>query len=185
MSMNIWCKFIKGDKLAFNSLMQVYFNVLFCYGCKFSKDQELVKDTIQELFIRIWETRENLSIDVKPKPYLMASLRRALHRKIKKEPYKISYSDLWDNINFFDFEISVEQNYIKNEKQMLIAQEMAMKVSLLPKRQKEVVYLKFFMDMGRDDICKVMDIRPQTVSNLLQSALKNLRGQLESTALNL
>src|SRR5690606_33011302 len=107
--MDLWRNFIKGDRLAFDSLMQQHINILFCYGCKFSKDEELVKDAIQELFIRIWETRLNLCSDVKPKPYLMASLRRLLHRKIKRDLNTVPFSSLDDNSIFFDVEMSVEQ----------------------------------------------------------------------------
>src|SRR5690606_19176547 len=142
--MELWRKFINGDKLAFDSLMQEHVNILFCYGCKFSKDQELVKDAIQELFIRIWETRQNLSSEVKPRPYLMASLRRLLHRKIKQGIHVVPFSSVDDNLNFFDIEMSVEQHYIQNEKLMHMAIQIGAKVSSLPERQKEVVYLKFF-----------------------------------------
>ena len=45
----------------------------------------------------------------------------------------------------------------------------------LPQRQREVVYLRFFQSMSRDEIAVVMEIAPQTVSNILQIALGKLR----------
>ena len=45
----------------------------------------------------------------------------------------------------------------------------------LPRRQKEVIYLKFFQELDRDQIAAVMAIAPQTVSNLMQLAIKQLR----------
>src|SRR5690606_1019715 len=140
----IWQAFLAGDTRAFRRLMHVHFRPLFHYGTKFCADEELVKDTIQELFIRLWDRRDHLAADVNPKAYLMASIRRALHRKTTAQERFSSYENLEDNINFFDFELSVEQTFIKKEGSLNLAREIAEKVASLPKRQKEVVYLKFF-----------------------------------------
>lgn len=45
-------------------------------------------------------------------------------------------------------------------------------ISALPNGQKEVVYLKFFQELSRDQIDQIMDTAPQTVSNLLQLAIR-------------
>jgi DNA-directed RNA polymerase specialized sigma24 family protein len=45
----------------------------------------------------------------------------------------------------------------------------------LPERQKEVVYLKFFESLSREEISHILEIAPQTVSNILQIALGKLR----------
>lgn len=174
----IWRELISGNKTAFQQLMHQYFRVLFSYGTKFSRDEELVKDTIQELFIRLWDRKAHLAADVNPKAYLLASLRRALHRKTTVQDRFSSYDSLEDSINFFDFELSVEHAFIQKEGSASLAKEIADKVAGLPKRQKEVVYLKFFQEMSRDEISTTMGISPQTVSNLLQSALKKLRSEL-------
>lgn len=174
----IWKEVVNGNKAAFQKLINQYFRVLFSYGTKFSRDEELVKDTIQELFIRLWDRKAYLAVDVNPKAYLMASLRRALHRKTIALDRFSPYDSLEDNINFFDFELSVEHTFIQKEGSVSLAKEIAGKVANLPKRQQEVVYLKFFQEMSRDEISTAMGISPQTVSNLLQSALKKLRSEI-------
>jgi len=175
---SLWKEVVSGNKTAFEKLMHQYFRLLFSYGTKFSKDEELVKDTIQELFIRLWDRKVHLAAEVNPKAYLLASLRRALHRKAAAQDRFFSYDSLEDNINFFDFELSVEHAFIQKEGSVSLANEIAGKIATLPKRQKEVVYLKFFQEMSRDEISTAMGISPQTVSNLLQSALKKLRSEL-------
>jgi hypothetical protein len=76
----LWQDFLAGEVSAFEKLMSDNFRLLFRYGSKFSKDRELVKDSIQDLFMILWEKRDNLSSDAAVKPYLMASLRRLMHR---------------------------------------------------------------------------------------------------------
>lgn len=178
---HLWKLFIDGNEEAFKKLMEQHFMQLFNYGTKFSNDEELVKDTIQELFILLWDRKENLSIDVNPKAYLISSLRRALHRKIQSQNHFIRYSDLKDNINYFNFQVSVEDNMIEDEITKARAKRIAENITGLPERQKEVVYLKFFEEMSRDEISETMGITPQTVSNMLQIALKKLRTELISS----
>ncbi|RYF73519.1 MAG: sigma-70 family RNA polymerase sigma factor, partial [Cytophagaceae bacterium] len=45
----------------------------------------------------------------------------------------------------------------------------------LPRRQREAVYLKFYQNMGNEEISKLMDINIQSVYNLIFGALGNLK----------
>jgi RNA polymerase sigma factor (sigma-70 family) len=169
-----WRRFLTGDREAFGQLMSVHYRSLFQYGSKFSKDKEFVKDSIQDLFLTLWEKRENLSADAEPKPYMMASLRRLMHRSTSSR-LRLGEGQLNDVDASFDVEFSVEHAYIENESTLVSAQQLHQLLDELPKRQKEVVYLKYFQEMDRDQISEVMAVTPQTVSNLLQIAIKQLK----------
>ena len=170
----IWQRFLAGEVDAFDHLMTTHFRVLFHYGSKFSKDKEFIKDNIQDLFLILWERRQNLSLDIAVKPYLMASLRRLMHRSAMSKPL-LSDSSVEEINGNFDIEFSVEEEYIENESTLVITQKLKSLLDELPTRQKEVVYLKFFQEMDRGQISEVMNISPQTVSNLLQIAIKQLK----------
>ncbi|RRB15629.1 RNA polymerase sigma factor [Larkinella knui] len=170
----LWKQFLSGDTLAFESLMSSHFQVLFHYGSKFSKDREFVKDCIQDLFLILWERRGNLNAEVAVKPYLMASLRRLMNRSGHPKtglPDAVST----DEQGVFEIEFSVEEEYIEQESIRVTTQRFKKLLDELPKRQKEVIYLKFFQEMDRNQISEVMDISPQTVSNLLQIAIRQLK----------
>ncbi len=180
-SAQLWRLFVAGDIEAFKILMDQSFGYLFKYGSGFTHDQELIKDTIQELFILLWSKKENISIDVNPKAYLISSCRRALHRKIESQKRFLHCSALEERIDVFHFEVSVEETIIRNESITLQAKEIAANITNLPSRQREVVYLKFFEGMSREEISEVMGISTQTVSNMLQMALRKLRIKLASS----
>lgn len=170
----IWQRFLAGEVEAFDRLMTLHFRTLFHYGSKFSKDKEFVKDNIQDLFLILWERRQNLSGDIAVKPYMMASLRRLMHRSSKSKPLlsDTAFDEVSGN---FEIEFSVEEEYIENESSLVLTQKLGKLLDELPERQKEVVYLKFFQEMDRGQISEVMNISPQTVSNLLQIAIKQLK----------
>lgn len=169
----LWRRLLKGNVAAFESLMSCHFRTLFQYGLKFSSDEEFVKDTIQDLFLYIWERRQNLNGNIPVVPYLLASLRRMMHRASSTS---VSYVPSFENQPMlFDVKFGVETEYIRHETSRLMSHRLNRILDKLPPRQKEVIYLKFYQELTRDQIAVVMNISPQTVSNVLQIAMKQLR----------
>ena len=170
----LWQDFLAGEVRAFEKLMSDNFRLLFRYGSKFSRDRELVKDSIQDLFLILWEKRDNLNPDAAVKPYLMASLRRLMHRQVSSRTW-VGGEALQEEDDYFEIEFSVEDDYIRNEATHSRAHHLQKLINALPRRQKEVVYLKFFQELSREQIAEVMAVSPQTVSNLLQIAIRHLK----------
>ena len=172
---SIWQTFIEGNRSSYRQLMESNYRALYNYGIKFSQDPEIVRDCIQDLFMNLWVKRESISKTVNTKAYLFSSLRRLLHRKIVSvNKHKYSIIDV-PFIDAFTFQVSIEQKIITNESTVHIAKRIAASLQNLPGRQREIIYLKYFHDFSRDQIAEAMNISPQTVSNLLQIALKKLK----------
>ena len=49
---NTWDLYLTGDAAALETLMKRHYQTLYNYGSRFTKDHELIKDHIQELFFR-------------------------------------------------------------------------------------------------------------------------------------
>ena len=174
---------LQGDQFALAQLMELYVDTLYNYGSRFSNDHTMVEDCIQNLFIGIWQRRAFLSIPLNIKSYLFSSLRRMIHRKVRLIK-KVSVISLSDNDSpGFDFELSIEHSLIQKEESRIMTNKLMYLITALPKRQKEVIYLKFFENLNREEIADIMQISPQAVSNLLQKALRNLRSSNTSIAL--
>jgi RNA polymerase sigma factor (sigma-70 family) len=170
----IWKLFVDGDDRSFRRLIFQYYAGLFNYGSKFTADRDLVKDGIQDLFLTLWNKRKSISQPQNVKAYLFASLRRIIHRKLA-DHQKTKARNEGIDIDF-EFQVSIESQYVKEETTANIAKKMASLIEKLPARQKEVIFLKFYQDFNRNEIAHAMDITPQTVSNLLQIALHKLKG---------
>jgi len=172
----LWLRLIDGDELALDGLMQLFFKELFHYGTKFSADDDLIKDCIQDLFLDLWERRHTLRTDVLVKPYLLVAVRRRIHRVWQMNQLQ---TDLTTQPEFAA-EFTVEDSLIRSEQARATARQMQQLLDSLPARQKEVIYLKYFQELDRDQIADTMQIAPQSVSNLLQEALRKLRIQWPS-----
>ena len=170
----LWREMLAGDVTAYEHLIDRTYDLLFHYGTKFNGDRELVKDCIQDVFLGVWEKRDALNPEIPPKPYLLASLRRRLHRLASR--LRMDCMDYYNESDVvFDLAFNVEYQLIESENDRLLAARMTEMLNELPKRQKEAVFLRFYNDMEREEIAAVMDIQPQSVSNLLQEAFKFIK----------
>jgi RNA polymerase sigma factor (sigma-70 family) len=170
----LWREMLVGNVTAYKDLIDRTYDLLFHYGTKFNGDRELIKDCIQDVFLGVWEKRNALNPDIPPKPYLLASLRRRLHRLTSR--LRMDCMDYYNESDIvFDLEFSAEYQMIESENDRLLALRMTEMLNELPKRQKEAVFLRFYNDMEREEIAMVMDIQPQSVSNLLQEAFKFIK----------
>src|ERR1035437_3609212 len=70
--------FINGEVAAFSKLYNLHVNMLYNYGCKLTKDAELLKDCIQEVFIKIYNKRTELDTVTNFKSYIIISLKNKL-----------------------------------------------------------------------------------------------------------
>lgn len=175
----LWRQFISGNSSAFEKLVDSTYKLLFQYGGKFCRDQDLVKDCIQDVFLALWESRQSLNSSIPPRPYLLASLRRRIHRKVQYDRLELNSLDE----NFFCTEFTIVENMIEMEESKEMSSKLSYLFNNLPPRQKEIIYLKFYQNLNREEIAEVMQISPQSVSNLFQKSLFWLRNNWSTPTL--
>ena len=56
-----WNNFLAGDEDAFSKIYEHLAGDLLSFGATLTSDSELVKDCIQEIFLRIYQNRAKLS----------------------------------------------------------------------------------------------------------------------------
>lgn len=74
----LWQAFLSSDKDAFAWLFEKYADAMYAYGSKMTSDTELIKDAIQDVFIKLYKNRQNLRKNVSVKGYLFVALKRTL-----------------------------------------------------------------------------------------------------------
>ena len=75
---DLWQAFLSSDKEAFACLFEEYVDAMYAYGCKMTSDAELVKDAIQDVFVKLYKNRLSLRENVMIKGYLFVALKRTL-----------------------------------------------------------------------------------------------------------
>lgn len=171
----LWERFRNGDVDAFGELSQLHYRLLYNYGLKFSPDSEFIKDCIQELYLDLWERRSHLSQTAFVKSYLLKSLRHRiikenLHLKRFREPNTIPFE-----LN--EAELPVEMKKIEEESLHLQVTQIKKSISLLTKRQKEIIYLRYYQNMSYEQIASIMSISSASVATLHYRTLQQMKSQ--------
>ncbi|GAB2790780.1 sigma-70 family RNA polymerase sigma factor [Rhabdobacter roseus] len=171
----LWLAFKKGDKEAFNRLASLFYQTLYSYGTKLTPDRGLVEDCIQDLFFELWQRRTFLGATEHVKFYLLKALRRKIyHEKKTQDKWNAQAVEAQDEQAFVG-EFSVEKNIIDLETSELHLKKLHHVLAKLSKRQREIIYLKFYQEMDYEQIANVMSINYQSVRNLLHTALRELK----------
>lgn len=168
-----WAAFKKGDSAAFAYLYSYFSRSLIQYGYRVSTDTDLIKDSVQDLFVELWKSRESLA-DVNAEG-IQFYLFRALRNKINANRRRTFLTDA-DNIpEAIDEALSSEESIIYGESQSEQHLLIERAIQKLSKRQREVINLRFVNDFSHDEIAQIMQLNYQSVSNLLFTSLQSLR----------
>ena len=170
---DLWQSFKEGDKDSFKNIYFKYFHNLYEYGMRISGDKEIVKDTIHDLFVKLWNNKSNLGDVTALRAYLIVALRSTLYNNLQKISRK-PVEQLSENTPF-EMVFSVESDYIKKESALADNQKLKEALELLTPRQKEVIYLRYFEEMEYAEIAAIMNITVKGVYKLTARALETLR----------
>lgn len=168
-----WSSLRVGDAAALQALYNIYYKVLINYGMRMSSNLEITEDSIQDLFIDLWKMKSNLGETDSVRNYIISSFRRKLIRNIKKlSPYNEldeSGAESADSQPGFMDEMIIQETDEQNSQKL---QEAMKKLS---NRQREAIYLRFSEGMEYEQICEVMDLKYQSVRNLVSTAIVKLK----------
>ncbi|RAJ96009.1 RNA polymerase sigma factor (sigma-70 family) [Larkinella arboricola] len=169
-----WHQLRKSNIVAFKGLVSDYSPLLFSFGTQYTTDADLVKNCIQKLFLEVWDNRDSLTAPAGMKAWLFGSLRqRILHSpKIRQGALESA-----TNPAHFFIEFTLDTGLTQDKTTRGVADTLKRLIEQLPQCQQEVVYLKFFQELNSDQIAHVTSHSAQTVSDLLQTAIRQLKLQ--------
>ncbi|RKD90965.1 RNA polymerase sigma factor [Mangrovibacterium diazotrophicum] len=176
-----WQAFLRGDQDAFTQIYHQYAENLFRFGRKFSVDEQLLDDAVQEVFVDLYLKREKLAGNIKNiKAYLFVALKNNLLKKLDKSR-RIPTLGL-DNFRELNFEIEydAQQNMINFEIEEETNVRLTQAINQLSKKQKEIIYLKFEEELDYPEIAEVLLISVESARKQIYRALKSLRESLDS-----
>jgi len=168
----IWDEIKKGNVSAFEELYYRYANKLLKeVSCRIF-DENTVEDLIQDIFLSLWEKRENYQVRGPIYPYLHGmAINRVLnfYRQHKLTP---KFVEIWeqisrDQIQLEDLSLAFEQS--QNE-QMMSMLDVA--VEALPPRMREIYELRYRQGLSIPQIAQKLQITSNTVYNQLKSIKK-------------
>ncbi|WP_159520526.1 RNA polymerase sigma factor [Sunxiuqinia indica] len=178
----VWDKFKKGDRKAFDTIYYEHVDFLFSYGRKLTTNSDLVEDAIQDLFLYILSKREQIITPNFIRYYLLRAYKRILLEKVKRE--KSDNSDLESGKFGFNFYLEVDALHEKKieEKKIELIESL---INQLDSQKKEVIFLKFYSGLRYAEIADIVGIKPSSVKKLVYRTISSFREIVKDKAIEL
>lgn len=173
----LWNAFVSGDDEAFRRLYRECYPELLAFGRRRTTDTERIKDAINQTFAYFWEKRDTLSRVTLARSYIYTSFLRKLSGTTDvKESFLISFDHLTEEPG--DVHASPEQLMILRKEESTLEQHIALAVSKLSARKRELIRLRYYEGMSHEQICIHTGLASRTVYNKLFESVQFLRAEL-------
>jgi len=169
----LYLKIREGDERAFQTLFRKYYAILCNYARQIMDDKVLAEETVQDMFVKIWEKRQALTIETSVKNYFFRSIRNHCLNQIQHEKIKKQYADrVLDSARQ---EIDPEQNFIEVD----LIRRIEESIASLPPKRREIFRLSREQGMKYKEIAEALNLSEKTVEAQMGLALKHLRNKLK------
>lgn len=169
---DVWNDFRAGDFAAYATIYKTYFRELLRYGKHLCDDHELLKDCIQDIFVKMWNNRQNLGHTSNIRYYLFTSLKykiidhnRALRTRLMSD----------DDISQMEVE---DREHQEDEAFQWQRDRVLKSMTKLSRHQQRVLHLKFYQNRSNQEIASELGITIQSVYNAVFKTLRSIREEL-------
>lgn len=169
----IWEDFKSGSISSFELIYREYIDLLYIYGSKITDNEDILKDSVQQLFLELYTSGKNLSNPQNIKFYLLKALKIIIINEIKKSR-KLTTLESIDFIQF-DIELDAENKLIDSEVKQDRVMHLQELLNELSPEKRELLFLKFYSGLNNHEIGKVLGLKQETVKKKIYRTLKQLR----------
>jgi len=165
------------DERFFELLFKLYYSRLCVYASTFVKIPDLAEEIVQETFIKFWENRASIRIDISFKAYIFRSVHNNCINHIKKsDVIRRQTREMYDEIVYHN-EIAL-QNFSSEIIDSLVSEELESRLNdaldELPSQCRRIFFMSRFDQLSYGTIAKKLNISVNTVKTQMKRAIKKL-----------
>jgi len=174
-------KIKKGNEKAFEELFRKYFIPLYNYAKFYTENYQVAEDMVQDVFFKIWQSSENITIHTSIKSYLYKSVHNNCiqylrHLKVVQQHGKSYQVKLEEALimNKFYFETGLKKLFETEIKEMVDDT-----VDKLPEKTRHIYIMSRKKNKSNKFISKTFNITEKAVEYHITKALYTLRNALK------
>lgn len=169
---NLFAAIVRGDRGAFENLFQTYYASLCRYAQTFLEQPGEAEDAVQDVFVNIWNRRENIDIHIGVSTYLYSSVKhRALdilkHHAIERNHGR-RLQEFMEDLSHTDYSEEEERQLEQIKK---VFQE-------LPAQCQAVFVKNCFEGKKYSEIAEELNISVNTVKSHMLKAYRTIREEV-------
>lgn len=163
-----------GDEQAFELLYRKFYARLCAFSNKFLNDPEIAREVVQEVFIKIWENREDIDPDDSLKSYLFKIAQNMSLNILRKRKTESGYAEIYRLVYIEKSEPSVLESLMTKE----LEENILKSISRLPLQCRKIFELSRTEGLKYKEIAETLDISIKTVETQMSKAFRSLRTEL-------
>mgnify|MGYP000327256668 FL=1 len=161
------------DLSEFEMLFKSHYSELCAYANKYLDDLAAAEETVQSLFVKLWENREEVQFEKSARAYLYTATRNSCFNQLRHIKVKEEYK------KHNQLEMEQERYTVDDEYQAVELDEKIRKsIDRLPEGRRKIFILSRFEGLKYKEIAEKLKISIKTVENQMGSAIKHLKNDL-------
>lgn len=164
-----------GEERAYEALFKTYYTELAMHANRFLYDIDASKEIVQDLFVTIYEKRQNLDINSSLKSYLYKSVKNRCLNVINSSKIRNKYAE-HIKTNSYDGYNQIEKELDTSELESALYHA----IGELPPKCGTIFKMNRFEGLSNGEIAERLELSKRTVETQITKALKILRGKLQN-----
>nr|WP_294777707.1 sigma-70 family RNA polymerase sigma factor [uncultured Flavobacterium sp.] len=180
-------KYVAGDENALAILINRHQSKIYGYIYSKVSDRDVTEDIFQETFFKVIHTLKSKKYYNEEGKFLSWVLRIASnliidkYRNDKKMPLNRDTDEMLIFSRITDDSLNIERRLIKNQVEI----DIKTIIEKLPHDQKEVIMMRYFLDMSFKEIADFTGVSVNTTLGRMRYAITNLRKVIEKNKIYL
>lgn len=163
----------KGDQKAYTEIYNRYNSLLYRHAYKKTGDPSAAQDVIQDVFLTLWNKKEEIDETSNLSGYLYTAIRNKILNLFAQKKVRDRYED--SVLQFTEKGVTLTDHLIR-EKQL--AELIEKEIGAMPEKMREIFVLSRRQHLKNKEIAEKLGISEHTVATQLKRALKFLRTKL-------
>lgn len=164
-----------NKKHQFQALYDRYFEKVFKFTFRATKDIGEAEDLAQEVFLKMWQNRDSFASNIPHEVQLLTIARQLVINQYKRNIIRQKvYSSWYEEKQTFSSADNADQILLTSELSARYQQALAE----LPERRREIFEKSRIEGLSYDQIAEELQITRNTVETQISKALRSLREKL-------
>jgi len=170
----------EGDETAFTELFYDYLPLIKSIILKLTNEEQAVDDLVQEIFLKIWLTREQLPEIERLKNWILHLAYNQTFNWLRQKRVRSNIVGGISDENIQPVDTTTDPASLEETRRLI-----ATAIDQLPQQAYRVYQLNRQYGYSIADIAEQMNLSKQTVKNTLNRAVKAIRGHLKTNGMDL
>ena len=164
-----------GDEQAFELLFKMYYTTLCSYSNKYLFNYEEARDVVQEVFLNLWENKNEIDPKESLKAYLFKITANSSINKLRRRKVKTKYDEILKFVYVENSELSPHDSFLEQE----LSEYIGIALNKIPPQCRRVFDLSRIDGLKYSEIAEYLKISVKTVESHMSKALSILRTELK------